>query len=79
MPRSVDPLSEELETINFISVDKLESVANQTIQSRESVIPHVHAMIRVALSEFNDWLGYRDESFEWVNNRLENDKIANLN
>ena len=56
LPRSVDPKCQELSNINFISVDKLEAVANQTIQTRKSVVPHVHAMIRVAISEFNDWL-----------------------
>ena len=69
LPRCVDPVCESLPHITFISVDKLEAVANQTIQNRESVIPHVHACIRVAISELNDWLSYRDESFEWVNKR----------
>ena len=70
LPRSVDPSIESLDNITFISVDKLEAVAKHTIQKREAVIPHVESIIRVALSEFNDWLSYRDESIDWVNARF---------
>lgn len=70
LPRSVDPAIDQFENIQFISVDKLEAVANQTIEQREAVIPHVASIIRVALSDFNDWLTYRDESIDWVNARL---------
>lgn len=69
LPRCVDPVCDSMQQISFISVDKLESIANQTIQNRQSVIPHVQACIRVAISELNDWLAYRDETFEWVNKR----------
>ena len=69
VPRCVDPSCDLMQHISFVSVDKLESIANQTIQTRASVIPHVHACIRVAISELNDWLAYRDETFEWVNER----------
>ncbi|MEK9726793.1 MAG: glutamyl-tRNA reductase [Candidatus Margulisiibacteriota bacterium] len=75
LPRCVDPRCEELPNIDVISVNKLEAIANQTIQTRESVIPHVHSVIRVAMSEFNDWLSYRDESYEWVNERFQADQL----
>tara|TARA_A100001015_G_scaffold228023_1_gene257622 strand:+ start:3246 stop:4307 length:1062 start_codon:yes stop_codon:yes gene_type:complete len=71
VPRCVDPACEKLNNITFISVDKLENIANQTISSRRSVIPHVHAIIRVALSEWSSWLDYRNETFDWVNNRFD--------
>ncbi len=70
LPRCIDPACESLPNIQSVSVDKLESVAKQTIKNREAVIPHVQACIRVAISELNDWLSYRDESFEWVNKRV---------
>jgi glutamyl-tRNA reductase len=70
LPRSIDPNIGSLETATFISVDSLEAVANQTIQNRQRVIPHVESMIRVALSDFNDWLTYRNESIDWVNERF---------
>lgn len=70
LPRSIDSQIERLDNTTFISVDKLEAVANQTIERREAVIPHVQAIIRVALSDFNDWLTYRDESIDWVNERF---------
>ncbi len=69
LPRCVDPKCESLGIGRCITVDKLESVANETIKTRETVIPHVQACIRVAISELNDWLKYREESFEWVNKR----------
>ena len=70
LPRCIEPACELLPNIESVSVDKLESVAKQTIKNREAVIPHVQACIRVAISELNDWLSYRDESFEWVNKRV---------
>ena len=70
LPRSVDPTINQLDHVQFISVDKLEAVANQTIERREAVIPHVESIIRVALSDFNDWLTYRNESIDWVNKRF---------
>tara|TARA_Y100001935_G_C17310388_1_gene515547 strand:+ start:599 stop:1639 length:1041 start_codon:yes stop_codon:yes gene_type:complete len=70
LPRSIDPTINQLDHVQFVSVDKLEAVANQTIERREAVIPHVESIIRVALSDFNDWLNYRDESIDWVNSRL---------
>ncbi len=76
VPRCVDPECESLNNIKFISVDKLETIANETIKNRKLVVPHVHACIRVALSELNVWLSYRDESLEWVNNRFNQKKIA---
>ena len=30
----------------------------------------MESIIRVALSEFNDWLSYRDESIDWINARF---------
>ena len=70
VPRSIEPECGGLNHIHLISIDQLESVANETIKNREAVIPHVHACIRVALSDFNQWLSYRNESIEWVNKRI---------
>ena len=70
VPRCVEPTCEKLNNITFISVNKLEDIANQTINTRKSVIPHVHSIIRVALSEWSSWLEYRNESFDWVNHRF---------
>ena len=78
LPRCIDPKCETFSHIKFISVDKLEAIANHTLQSREAVIPHVHACIRVALSEFNDWLAYKDQSIDWVNERILN-KTGTIN
>ncbi|MGC6367747.1 MAG: glutamyl-tRNA reductase [Candidatus Marinamargulisbacteria bacterium] len=69
LPRTIDASCEDVEHLNVITVDALESVANQTIQQRTAVIPHVESCIRVAISELNDWLSYRDESIEWIHFR----------
>ena len=69
LPRTVDESCETVSHLNVVTVDALESVANQTIKQRKSVIPHVESCIRVAISEFNDWLSYREESIDWVHFR----------
>ena len=66
LPRTIDSSCETVPHLNVITVDALENVANQTIKNRRSVIPHVESCIRVAISELNDWLSYRDESIDWV-------------
>jgi glutamyl-tRNA reductase len=55
MPRSIEPSVDELTGAMVYNLDHLQEKTNEAVKKRKAAIPHVHAIIAEAISEFEDW------------------------
>ena len=62
VPRNIDPEVEELEGIELIDMDQLNSIQDKTLATRRKNIPKARTIINLHKNEFYDWVLMRDLS-----------------
>lgn len=55
IPRSVDPLIEEIPGTIVYNLDDIQEKTNETVEKRKAAVPQVQAIIREAMAEFEEW------------------------
>lgn len=55
MPRSVEPAVEEIPGAIVYNLDDIREKTNEAVERRKAAIPHVQAIIRQTIAEFEDW------------------------
>lgn len=55
MPRSIDPLVDEIPGAILYNLDDIQEKTNETVERRKSSIPVVRSIIREAMTDFEDW------------------------
>ncbi|HEX5172299.1 MAG TPA: glutamyl-tRNA reductase [Cyclobacteriaceae bacterium] len=55
IPRSIEPLIEEIPGAILYNMDDIQEKTNEALEKRKASIPKVREIIREAIAEFNDW------------------------
>jgi glutamyl-tRNA reductase len=55
IPRSVDPLIEEIPGAIVYNLDDIQQKTNEAVEKRKASIPHVQNIVKEAIAEFEDW------------------------
>lgn len=55
MPRSIDPLVDEIPGAILYNLDDIQEKTNETVERRKASIPVVRSIIREAMTDFEDW------------------------
>lgn len=55
VPRSIDPLIEEIPGALVYNLDDIQEKTNETVGKRKAAVPAVHAIIQEAITDFEDW------------------------
>jgi glutamyl-tRNA reductase len=55
IPRSVDPLIEEIPGAIVYNLDDIQQKTNEAVEKRKASIPHVLNIVKEAIAEFDDW------------------------
>jgi glutamyl-tRNA reductase len=55
IPRSVDPLIEEIAGAIVYNLDDIQQKTNEAVEKRKASIPHVQNIVKEAIAEFDDW------------------------
>jgi glutamyl-tRNA reductase len=55
IPRSVDPLIEEIPGAIVYNLDDIQQKTNEAVEKRKASIPHVLNIVKEAIADFDDW------------------------
>jgi glutamyl-tRNA reductase len=55
IPRSVDPAIEEIPGAIVYNLDDIQEKTNEAVERRKAAVPHVQAILKEAMAEFEDW------------------------
>jgi glutamyl-tRNA reductase len=55
IPRSVEPSLEELPGAIVYNLDDIQEKTNEAVERRKAAVPQVHAILKEAMAEFEDW------------------------
>lgn len=62
VPRNIDPEIDQLDCVDLIDMDKLNSIQDDTLNMRRKNIPKARTIINLHKTEFYDWLKMRELS-----------------
>lgn len=55
IPRSVEPTVEDIPGVIVYNLDDIQEKTNEAVEKRKAAVPHVQAIIKDAILEFEDW------------------------